>query len=499
MIKGVKFKDWRLMSQRQRMSPFPNYMSMEAMTKLSKKYVGEKLDWVMLIFEDRIMNGFTPSKSFFRSADNIVGKVVKDPNLYGKMVDWQNYWGRRLVKYTKLVAKHVNSKTTNQQLFKFWQGYEKIYHEVYACYGSVWIIEDIFNSRLMAIVNKRISSASKSVRILNSLTLEPRAMVARVERQALLKIAVIINKKARWRSQILKSNIDKFDKALFKLILQHEKKYFWLTRDYEDPILDKAKIIENLKKALKNNPEKSYKAMVAELNTWKQSGINLSKKLKLSASEKKQFSAMHDVAYLKELRKRYVSESLYYFDKVLLEIAKRSYLTLKQVRFLFTADVKKILINKVDYSEVINERIKLSVWVSTKGQTQVVTGKQAQGIKDKFITPHKNVKEFIGTPVSPGIARGRVKVVLDPSECNKVKKGDIIVSIQVVPSFSAAIQRSAGLICDGGHGITTHPAILAREAKIPAIIQTRFAREILKDGDWVEVDGYTGVAKKLAK
>ena len=85
--------------------------------------------------------------------------------------------------------------------------------------------------------------------------------------------------------------------------------------------------------------------------------------------------------------------------------------------------------------------------------------------------------------------------MLNPDECTKVEKGDIIVSIQVVPSFSTAIIKSAGIICDGGHGITSHPATLAREAGVPCIIQTRFAREILRDGDIVEVDGYKGLAR----
>jgi phosphohistidine swiveling domain-containing protein len=208
---------------------------------------------------------------------------------------------------------------------------------------------------------------------------------------------------------------------------------------------------------------------------------------------------MRDMAHLKELRKRYVSESLYYFDKVLIEIGKRLFMSIKQVRFMTTDDLKKSLIVGQDISEEINQRMKQSVWYFSGMKMDIIIGKKAENLFNKFNKPAKNLKEFTGMAVSPGIAKGPVKIVMNPDELDKVKKGDIIVSVQVVPSFSTAIIKSAGIICDGGHGATSHPATLAREAGIPCVIQTRFAREILKDGDIVEVDGYKGVARLIKK
>jgi len=245
------------------------------------------------------------------------------------------------------------------------------------------------------------------------------------------------------------------------------------------------------------SPKLILDGMMAESKYYMAERARLTKKLKLTSHEQALFAAMRDVAFLKELRKRYVSESLYYFDPVLEAIASKSYLSVKQVRFLRTKDVADILLRHKDYTTEVNNRITLSAWVTTKNGTEVFVGNKVEKFKSTFLAHSSKTREFIGMPVSPGVARGPVRIIMNPDECHKVKKGDIIVSIQVVPSFSAAIQRAAGLICDGGHGITTHPAILAREAGIPAIIQTRFAREVLKDGDMVEVDGYKGVAKKI--
>ena len=44
-------------------------------------------------------------------------------------------------------------------------------------------------------------------------------------------------------------------------------------------------------------------------------------------------------------------------------------------------------------------------------------------------------------------------------------------------------------------GITCHAAIIAREMKKPCIIGTKFATQVLKDGDLVEVDADAGVVR----
>jgi pyruvate,water dikinase len=48
------------------------------------------------------------------------------------------------------------------------------------------------------------------------------------------------------------------------------------------------------------------------------------------------------------------------------------------------------------------------------------------------------------------------------------------------------------LVTDGG-GILSHPAIIAREHGIPAVVGTGHATSVLRDGQQVIVDGGTGV------
>ncbi|MBI4054032.1 MAG: hypothetical protein HY397_01745 [Candidatus Doudnabacteria bacterium] len=484
---------WRLMSQRQRMSPFPNYMSMEAMARRLKSYVGVNLEATLLIFEDRLMNAFNPKKNFDEAGSSILRRIIREPKLYKTLIALQHKFGNKLVHFTILAGKRARVQPTNRELYEFFAGYNKYYLEVYATYGSVWVVENVLNVALLKIVQKRIADPVEASKILNVLTLQPSAMVARIEREHLLGVAAEVAKNPGWTREIKNSTLT--DEKLVKLIKDHEKEYFWVTRDYEDPVLTFEQILQRLKVVLVSNPVKVHQEMVAERKDIALQQQNLASKLSLTVQEKQLFSSMLDLAHLKELRKRYVSESLYYFDDVLQTIAEHSFLTLKQVRFLRTVDVGEILLKGKDFSAEANDRIKLSAWITDGRESAVYTGAKAAAFKKTLIDFSPDTKEFQGFPVSPGKARGPARIVMNPDEIGKIKKGDIIVTVQVVPSFAPAIHRAAGLICDGGHGVTTHPAILAREAKIPAIIQTRFARQVLHDGDIVEVDGFAGTAR----
>ena len=60
------------------------------------------------------------------------------------------------------------------------------------------------------------------------------------------------------------------------------------------------------------------------------------------------------------------------------------------------------------------------------------------------------------------------------------------------------LKNVVAIVTDEG-GLTSHAAIISRELKIPCIIGTSNATQILKDGDEVEVDANNGIIKILKK
>ena len=75
------------------------------------------------------------------------------------------------------------------------------------------------------------------------------------------------------------------------------------------------------------------------------------------------------------------------------------------------------------------------------------------------------------------------------------KKGQILVSGKTNPNLIAAMKRAAAIVTDQG-GLTSHAAIVSRELKIPCVVGTKIATEVLKNGDQVEVDANQGIVRK---
>jgi len=96
-----------------------------------------------------------------------------------------------------------------------------------------------------------------------------------------------------------------------------------------------------------------------------------------------------------------------------------------------------------------------------------------------------------GTPASLGTVKGKVKILRDPSESHKVKKGDILVVEMTDPLYMTAIMKAGGIITNVG-GMLSHAAIVSRELKIPCLVGTENATEILTEDQLIILDATRG-------
>lgn len=96
-----------------------------------------------------------------------------------------------------------------------------------------------------------------------------------------------------------------------------------------------------------------------------------------------------------------------------------------------------------------------------------------------------------GIAASPGRYTGPVRVLMDESQFSKLEPGDVLVCPITSPPWSVVFPTIGALVTDSG-GVLSHPAIIAREYRIPAVVATGNATSLLRDGDIVTVDGATG-------
>ncbi len=138
-------------------------------------------------------------------------------------------------------------------------------------------------------------------------------------------------------------------------------------------------------------------------------------------------------------------------------------------------------------------------WDDEKRQLIVSSGGEAYR-KIRGLKKDIPKEEVIGTPASKGYAKGRVRVIpfyMNPEEhLHKLQKGEILVSTTTGPEMVIIMEKAAAIVTDEG-GLMSHAAIVSREFGIPCVVGTKYATEIFKDGDEIEVNATNGIVRKI--
>ncbi|WOP19441.1 PEP/pyruvate-binding domain-containing protein [Raineyella sp. LH-20] len=108
----------------------------------------------------------------------------------------------------------------------------------------------------------------------------------------------------------------------------------------------------------------------------------------------------------------------------------------------------------------------------------------------------EGVEGIIGSPVSPGVVEGRVRVVFDPATAH-LEPGEILVCPGTDPAWTPLFLPAAGLVTEVG-GMMTHGSVVAREYGIPAVVGVDRATTRLTTGQLIRLDGSTGVIEVLS-
>jgi len=153
----------------------------------------------------------------------------------------------------------------------------------------------------------------------------------------------------------------------------------------------------------------------------------------------------------------------------------------------------------LEFKQELKERIRDNTYMLENGQVKIFTGQKLKQYRKLEVSQekiNKNIKEFRGQPASIGKAQGRISLVYGVADLTKVRKGDIMLAKNTVPSFVPAMERASAILTEIG-GLLSHAAIVSRELKTPCIVGIKNITDILKDGDLVAVDAKQGIVKIL--
>jgi phosphohistidine swiveling domain-containing protein len=161
-------------------------------------------------------------------------------------------------------------------------------------------------------------------------------------------------------------------------------------------------------------------------------------------------------------------------------------------------DAKELVSDRRDYREDAAERRPPS-WVGTATKTALDFPYNALwGFPEKFYAGEPSTTgEVKGLAASPGVVEGPARFVASLDEFDQVKDGEILVCRMTNPAWVVLFTKISGLVTEAG-GAVSHPAVVAREFGIPAVVGTTNAGERIKTGDRIRVNGSTGVVEILA-
>ena len=116
-------------------------------------------------------------------------------------------------------------------------------------------------------------------------------------------------------------------------------------------------------------------------------------------------------------------------------------------------------------------------------------------VMERYLLQEKGNVIVEGRSVGQKIGSGKVRVVMNIREMDKVQPGDVLVSDMTDPDWEPVMKRASAIVTNRG-GRTCHAAIIARELGIPAVVGCGDATDILVEDQEVTVscaEGDTGL------
>ncbi|MGO3219131.1 phosphoenolpyruvate synthase [Psychrobacter celer] len=134
-----------------------------------------------------------------------------------------------------------------------------------------------------------------------------------------------------------------------------------------------------------------------------------------------------------------------------------------------------------------------------QARPETVKSRQDSNVMERYVIDTTDAKVLCeGRSIGQRIGSGKVRIVTNLNEMDKVEEGDILVSDMTDPDWEPVMKRASAIITNRG-GRTCHAAIIARELGVPAIVGCGNATELLVDGQDVTAscaEGDTGFIYK---
>ena len=209
--------------------------------------------------------------------------------------------------------------------------------------------------------------------------------------------------------------------------------------------------------------------------------------------------AMQEFLVVLDFSKADLVEGIYYARPLVSEIARRIGLDWITVRFLLPNEIKELLeSDKKVNVDFVKDRMAHFALILDNFTITSFFGDTAEEKIDQLLEKEiaTNIKEFKGITAYPGKVRGKATIVTSAKDRDKFERGNILITRETTTELTSIIKKSLAIVADQG-SLLSHTAIVSREFKIPCLILTKIGTQVVKDGDYLEVDATNGIVKIL--
>ncbi len=463
----------------------------EGFTAAQKKWGFMLAHWLSAEYHHKAVNLFITLDSYREITASYFETIFTNPKLWEQLHRETREYSDALVAISKKIRILPVRELANKELLKWRLAFEARHKETHSRRGPMFFIEAVDNmltKYLIDYLTERINDLGvigiTPFYAFQILTTPLESSIQERGREKLITIALIKNKERQERA-----------------LQRYVNEYAWVEYGLVGKVLDAGHFRRELAVVKRRNPKRLLEKMKQERTELHVKQSAIMERLKIHGQHRTIFKIAADAIFYKAYSKDAQFYGYWSIERLLREIGRRGGLTLEQVRYLAIPDYKEVLLKGKDLSDLANERMKYSLHFSDKGKTLFYVGDDARKIhkKLKFVKSTETVKKgqsINGQPAFAGRAKGRVKIINTPQEMLKMHQGDVLVSHMTNPDIVPAMKKASAIVTDLG-GITCHAAIVSRELKIPCVIGTKIATQVLKDGDRVEVAAEKGMVKKI--
>jgi pyruvate,water dikinase len=214
---------------------------------------------------------------------------------------------------------------------------------------------------------------------------------------------------------------------------------------------------------------------------------------------KKSYNALVTLGGFREIHKYYLIRIQDLIRKTVLQVGERF---VNEGRFDSARQMFDLYLKEID-SAIIDKNIDLRAiaYKNTeymrlyKNLIEMPRVFDSKGRILRLVRKGESANEITAEPISPGVVRGKVKILRHPKE-KPHYPGEILVAQATDPGWTPLFVNASGIILGVG-GVLQHGSLVAREYGKPCVagIDDLFLK--FRDGMEVELDGSSGIIRLI--